>query len=403
MDRARRHCRFVCRLALAVVCIALITRPSARGQIRPLAAPLAGASADLIDRLRADAFTYFRFVNRPWTALVCEAFADLPDLPIVRLHGDAHVEQFALTNDAWGLDDFDDSARGPEFVDIVRYLGSIDLATRQRGWTHDRDAVWNRFFAGYRAGLSNPNDRPRQPDIVRLLRKEAPVTRAAFLAWGEQQMQPMDQTMSMALAAGMEAFEGFVRRERPNLAPGYFMVKRAGWLHMGIGSALTRKVLIRVQGATADDDDDQLLEAKEVTNLDGVSCLEGPTTPPALRIVDGARQLSRLKHDILAVGPTMLISGAGTRAKPWLDWWISSWEPSYREVRVSDLRSVRDLEEIAYDSGVQLGAGETTDVSVRKTALMWAVKLEGRFRKETSTIVGELLAGWRELAQRNSQ
>jgi Uncharacterized protein conserved in bacteria (DUF2252) len=385
---------------LATACIILITRPSAPGQIRPLAAPVAGAPTDLIDRLRADAFTYFRFVNRPWTAQVCEAFADLPDLPVVRLHGDAHVEQFALTKDAWGLDDFDDAARGPEFVDIVRYLGSIDLVTRQRGWMHDRDAVWNRFFAGYRAGLSNPNDRPREPDIVRVLRRQAPLTRAAFLAWGEKQMQPMDQGMSMALAAGIEAFDGFVRRERPNLAPGYFTVKRAGWLRMGVGSALTRKVLIRVEGATADDDDDQLLEAKEVTNLDGVSCLEGPTTPPALRIVDGARQLSRLKHDILAVGPTQLIPGAGSRAKPWLDWWISSWEPSYREVRISDLRSVRDLAEIAYDSGVQLGAGELTDVSVRKTALTWAVRLEGRFRKETSTIVEELLAGWRELAER---
>ena len=38
---------------------------------------------------------------------------DLEGLPVVRLHGDAHVEQFAFTNDAWGLDDFDDSARGP--------------------------------------------------------------------------------------------------------------------------------------------------------------------------------------------------------------------------------------------------------------------------------------------------
>src|SRR5262249_20381670 len=106
MDRARPCCRFVGGLALAVACVVLVVLvvlvfliggPSARAQIRPLAAPLAGASADLIDRLRADAFAYFRFVNRPWAALVCEAFADVPDLPIVRLHGDAHVEQFALT------------------------------------------------------------------------------------------------------------------------------------------------------------------------------------------------------------------------------------------------------------------------------------------------------------------
>ena len=82
---------------------------------------------------------------------------------IVRLHGDAHVGQFAVTRDAWGLADFDDSAHGPEFIDVVRFLGSIDLATRQRGWARDRDALWDRFFAGYRAGLTDPNYRPSQP------------------------------------------------------------------------------------------------------------------------------------------------------------------------------------------------------------------------------------------------
>jgi len=207
----------------------------------------------------------------------------------------------------------------------------------------------------------------------------------------------MDETMWKSVVAGMEAFEHFVRRDRPSLTPGYFAVKRAGWLRMGVGSALTRKVLMRVEGPTSDAEDDELLEAKEVANLDGVSCVEGATTPPALRIIDGARQLSRLKHDILAVGPTRLIPAAADRAKHWLDWWVSSWEPSYREVRIGDLRSVKDLAEIAYDAGVQLGAGESADASVRTRALSTVVKLEGRLRKETSTMVEELLAGWREL------
>src|SRR5262249_36022489 len=113
------------RLVFATGCIALlIARPSARSQLRPSPWALAGASSELIDILRAYSLTYFRFNNRAWTARVCEAFADVTDVPVVRLHGDAHVEQFALSKDAWGLDDFDDSARGPLFVDIVRFLGS---------------------------------------------------------------------------------------------------------------------------------------------------------------------------------------------------------------------------------------------------------------------------------------
>jgi hypothetical protein len=397
MVRARQGCRFTRRLVLTIVCVALAARPTARGQIRPLPAALARAPTDLVERLRADPFTYFRFVNRPWAALVCSAFADVSDLPVVRLHGDAHVEQFAVTKNAWGLDDFDDSARGPEYIDIVRFLGSIDLAARQRGWTAKRNAIWDRFFEGYRAGLSDPSYHPSEPGIVRVLRAQAPPTRTAFLAWGEAQMQPMEERVSKSVVSGMQAFDRFVRRERPDFAPGYFAVKRAGWLHMGVGSAAALKILIRVEGPTTVDEDDELIEGKEVANLDGVTCVEGPTTPPALRIVDGVRQLSRLKHEIVFVGPTLLIPAAAHRAEHWLDWWVSSWEPSYREVHLADLRSAGDLGDIAYDSGVQLGAGESNDASVRKSALTAAARLEGRFRKETSTIVEQLLAGWREL------
>ena len=74
------------------------------------------------------------------------------------------------------------------------------------------------------------------------------MTTAAYLSWGESQMQPMDDARSKAIVAGMEALERLVRGERPDLAPECFAVKRAGWLRMGVGSATIMKVLIRVQG-----------------------------------------------------------------------------------------------------------------------------------------------------------
>jgi hypothetical protein len=165
-----------------------------------------------------------------------------------------------------------------------------------------------------------------------------------------------------------------------------------------VGSSGIRKVLIRVQGPTSGPDDDVLLEAKEVSNLEGVRCLEKAPSPPAVRVIAGARQLSRLKHDILAVGPTLLIPAATDRAEHWLEWWVSSWEPSYREIGVNDLRSSRDLGDIAFDAGVQLGAGKL--ISVRQDALSSLDRLEGRLRRETAVIVEELLAGWRELRER---
>jgi hypothetical protein len=382
----------------ASLCLVLTAPSSAQSPLRPFPEALARAPAELIDRLKADPFTYFRFINRAWTARVCDAFADVTDPTIVRLHGDAHVEQFAFTNDAWGLDDFDDSTRGPAFVDIIRFLGSIDLATRQRGWARDRDALWNRFFEGYRRGLSESDYRPPEPDLVRRLRQQVPFTRAGFLAWGEKQMQPMEEARLKAVVTGMEGLDREVRRGRPDLAPDYFAVVRAGWLRIGVGSAAARKVLVRVQGPTTDPDDDVLLEAKEVANLDGLACLEDSTTPQAVRVIVGTQQLGRLKHDILAIGPTLLIPTVADRAEHWLDWWVSSWEASYREVRLSDLRSVEDLADIVYDSGVQLGTNKL--ISVRKQALSSVIGLEDRLRKETVRIVEELLAGWRELSGR---
>jgi hypothetical protein len=197
----------------------------------------------------------------------------------------------------------------------------------------------------------------------------------------------------------MATFDGVVRRERADLAPAYFAVKRAGWLQIGIGSAAIRKVLIRVEGPTADADDDELLEAKEVTNLEGVSCLAGPTSFRAVRVIHGAQQLGRLKHSILAIGPAMDVPAAADRAQQ-LDWLLVSWEPSYREVLLTDLRSVEDLDGIAYDAGVQLGANETQGAAARKQALASLSRLEDRLRKTTSTIVEELLAAWREFARR---
>jgi hypothetical protein len=211
-------------------------------------------------------------------------------------------------------------------------------------------------------------------------------------------MQPMEEARLRAVDEGMDGVDRLIRAYRPELAPNYFKVVRAGWLRIGVGSAAARKVLIRVQGQTADPDDDELIEAKEVANLDGLQCLEDSATAQAARVIVGTRQLGRLKHDILAVGPTLLIPTVADRAEHWLDWWVSSWEPSYREVRLSDLRSASDLGDIAFDAGLQLGAGKLGEL--KPQVLASAAELETRMRKETAILVEELLEGWRELGGR---
>jgi hypothetical protein len=133
---------------------------------------------------------------------------------------------------------------------------------------------------------------------------------------------------------------------------------------MGVGGALADKILIRVQGPSAKPDDDELVEAKQVQHLGGLSCLEPPPTiQPALRVIAGVRQVGRLKHNILAAGPELVIPEVEVQGQQLRNWWIRSWDWSYRELRVDDLRSVQELEEIVYDAGVQLGGGALRELA----------------------------------------
>ena len=367
---------------------------------------LAAAPPDLLSKLRAEPYNYFRFINHEWTSRVCEIFAaDLGRQPTVQLHGDAHIEQYAFTNRAWGLDDFDDSTRGPALVDILRFMGSIELAVRRRGWTGDRDLVFNRFIAGYRQGLSDPLQQPPTPPIVTRLRlQQSTPTNHAFLAWAETLMEPMSETVTKGVTTAMSAFARIVQQERPDLPDAYFRITRAGWLRMGIGSATAKKVLIRVDGPSVDSGDDVLLEAKAIRALADVRCLETPRSRATFRVIAGNQQLGRLKHDILVAGPEVPIPELSAEGPNLADWWIRSWEPSYREIALDDFGSVEELATVVYDSGAQLGAGsvhlpgEPVDAALQQRSLASLGSVEGRLRGQAVSLVEQMLRGWKQLA-----
>jgi hypothetical protein len=389
---------------VTTVAVIAATVETVEGQIRADPDMLALVPAELLAELKNDPFDYFRFVNRPWIARVCEiVHSEFATLPVVQLHGDAHVEQFAVSADAWGLEDFDDSARGPAVVDIVRFLGSVELVLQQRGWTRHRAALFDRFFAGYRRGLSEPGYQPPTPDLVRHLRADAPASRTAFLAWAETKMEPMADGSIKAVVTGMDTFSLLMRKERPELAPDYFRVVRAGWLRMGVGSAVSKKVLIRIQGSTPDPGDDELLEVKSVGFLGGLSCLDVPRAATVIRIIDGTRLLGRMKPTILAAGPDLRLPDVVVREDQLGSWWIHSWDPTYRELHTTDLKSVVDLDAIVFDAGVQLGGGSLQEkngaegVAARKQAWTSIGAQQARLRKTALALVAELLRGWQEL------
>ena len=209
-----------------------------------------------------------------------------------------------------------------------------------------------------------------------------------------------------AVVAAIEAFARVMLRERPDLAPEYFRVVRAGWLQSGVGSAVTPKIMVRVQGPSDDPADDELLELKKIGDLGGLSCLKTPTVQPTLRIIDGSKQLGRLKHNILAAGPELIVPEVMARGQRLQDWWIRSLDPSYRQIRLTDLRSVGDLAAISYDAGVQLGAGRLQDQTVLLSGVRpeTITRRDGQARETVSAgghkLVDDLLRGWRELGAR---
>jgi hypothetical protein len=356
---------------------------------------------DLLARLRQSPHAYFRFVNRQWTQAVCDEYrTEIARLPQVRLHGDAHVEQYAVTADARGLDDFDDSALGPAVVDIVRFLGSLELVARQAGWQRQSRAFTDAFFRGYERALTNSSYAPVEPAIVARLRARPVRSQEEFLAWAESLMSigPPD-TMRM-LESAVKTFQRFALEQVPTLTEPEIAVKKYGVLQMGIGSALARKVLMRVEGPTSAPGDDVIVEAKELARLDSASCVSIPPPVEAFRVVTAASQLGRLHHSFLVVVPHP------SRDRPDSPgWWVRSWDRTYRELELPDVTTPRDLQQIAEDAGAQLGAANTRQdegvdtQAIRRQEISSVRRLRAKIRRSAARLATEVVEAWQVLNQ----
>ncbi|HSO33404.1 MAG TPA: DUF2252 family protein, partial [Labilithrix sp.] len=216
-----------------------------------------------LTKIDASAFRYFRMLGRPFEVRTCESFKDLRwTLPVVAVHGDPHVEQFVVTNETYGVEDFDQSGYGPAVVDLVRYAASIDLAARELEWSCNAGQAVEKFFAAYRAALDKAPGPPRPPAVVARLRTRAPQARTAWLEWVDKQMTPLPAEGEARARKAWSTFTDLQTAVRPDRPAAFFEVVRMGVLRMGLGSALERKLLVRVRGPSAAPDDDVVLEAR---------------------------------------------------------------------------------------------------------------------------------------------
>jgi len=330
----------------AALCLGLallaLRGAAADGLAVDAADPRFASRPDLVAKLSATPHGYFRFVNAAFAAETCRLFADAAAaMPEVNLHGDAHVEQYAVTSLGRGLTDFDDCTRGEAIIDLVRFGASLLLAAREKGWSAEEQRFVDEFFRGYREGLRGDRREMRTPELVTRARAgfkwdHAPALRQAH-ALIDQAPLPDD-----SFADGVSRFAELVSFGR-ELPAGFFRVKRLGAITMGVGSALDEKYLIILEGETAADQDDLVVEAKQIRDLAGNPCVR--TDVGASRILDGQRLIAYEPFAYAAVVPH--------RSKYF---WMHDWTDDYGEASIrSTILSPRELREIAFDAGVQMG------------------------------------------------
>jgi uncharacterized protein (DUF2252 family) len=343
---------------------------------------------DLVTRISASPHDYFRFVNSGFAAETCRLFADVVDrMPEVNLHGDAHVEQYTVTNLGRGLSDFDDCTRGKAVIDIVRLGTSLLIAAREKGWSRDEKRFVDQFLRGYRDALKGDRLRLATPDLATRARESFRWDHARSLRqaheWIDKAPLPND-----AFADGVARFAELVGFGR-ELAPDHFKVKRIGALMLGVGSALDEKYLILFEGPSPAAEDDMVVEAKQIRELPSNPCVR--TDVGASRVLDGQRLISYEPFAYAAVVPH-----AGKY------FWMHDWTDDYQEASIATaIHTPKDLRQIAYDAGVQMGrahpklADGSQSKERRQEVLRSFESIEARLRMAMRQLAGQTDAAWR--------
>lgn len=357
-----------------------------------------GASPALLEKVGATPYRYFRLLAPQFAARTCYEFRDLRwRLPSVAVHGDAHIEQFVATADTFGLADFDRAGFGPAVVDLVRYAASIRLACRNAAWPCDAEQAIAAYFDAYHAALDRPVARA-QPALVGRLRAGVPEDRQAWLQWADSLMQPLPAAEEQALRSGWRRFIDLMVEIAPERSPTFYQIARAGTFQLGIGSALERKLLIRIAGPSDAADDDVILEARTTATPDGRECVSRPVNGGSLHVVMLGAVLGQRVPNVFGFLPR-----EGMREAP--EWWIQSWDRGYRELSLADLQSQTDLNELARDAAAQLAGHFWTSFPEplrghQRFAQLRAFEMSAdRVRRLAKTLADETVIEWERFRQ----
>ncbi|MBT8479869.1 MAG: DUF2252 domain-containing protein [Gemmatimonadetes bacterium] len=312
----------------------------------------------LLERVRATPHGYFRFINIPFSRAVCQRLDHLIDTgPLgadrfpFNLHGDAHVEQYAVTDLGRGLTDFDDSSEGPPWVDGMRFAVSIRLAALANGWEDQADGIVSEFVRGYADVVQDSTLSAPVPAVVERYQATFKHDSLAYLAWVDSIMQPLSETERRELLLSLQPYSQLMRATNTGLPEGFFQPVQVGALQLGVGSALDAKYLVRIAGPSVNPADDVIIEMKRVRSLAGIPCIRADDDDP-FRVLHGGARIAYRPFRFLG-----FVEHDGEM------FWTHAWVANYRELEVTgSLETAEELSEVAYDVGVQLGLGHLRDV-----------------------------------------
>ncbi len=308
---------------------------------------------ELLERILASPHGYFRFINIPFASEVCRRFGvSVSGTPLFNLHGDAHLEQYAVTDLGRGLTDFDDSSKGPAVVDLLRFGVSLELACREQGCAGEMDRIYDEFLRGYEVALEDPEAEAPEPAVAARLRQGFSFDREAYFEWIASVMEPVPDSVAQELAEAMTPYVEAMRSQDASLGPRFFDTVAVGYLRMGIGSALDLKYLVRIRGASDDPLDDLVLEIKQVRELGEIDCIAVSSGSDPFRILVGQSRIAYRPYGLL-----------GYLRMHDHTFWIHAWVANYKELGIGDdFASADELAEVAYDVGVQLGRGHPNQI-----------------------------------------
>lgn len=356
---------------------------------------------ELLRRLRSGPHSYFRFIHHEFSSAVCVELGDaLTEAPPVNLHGDAHLEQYAVTDLGRGLTDFDGATTGPALLDLTRLGVSLKLACMQHDQPEAEPELWARLIEGYLEGVFADEDDPLPPEPsgVRRIREEFEANPQQLTDTVNDMMIEVTDEEEAALRESFATYVLLQHEQDETLHERFFDIERIGRLDLGIGSALDEKFLFRVRGPTDAPADDVVIEAKEVLSLADISCIQASPEPDPFRILLGQARIAYQPFPYLG-----FIRSMDTM------FWMHGWTNHYREMGVTDsYRSLEEVREIVYDIGVQLGRGHVRaiasplDVQLRRTQADYIERHDEQLRRAIDRLTEASVTAWeRFMAETN--